>query len=197
MFSLQRYIRLIHKNFTDFRKTQFPDLIQILLRYFSTTVASHFSSESESILCGMALTHMILYMQVYKLLASLDRVRWKDLPDCRTPCVGVTRHAVFPFPVILRTVFQALKFIPTNPDLAEQIRTQPSARAARTEAGFYRAQQRPDWFEVNIEVMDVVLHAKFTQHDDLRQKLLGTVCRELIEDSPVGVKYLSTAILVY
>jgi predicted NAD-dependent protein-ADP-ribosyltransferase YbiA (DUF1768 family) len=77
--------------------------------------------------------------------------------------------------------------MPTNPDLAEQIRTQPSARAARSKAGFYRAQQRADWFEVNIEVMDMVLQAKFTQHDDLRQKLLGTDNRDLIEDSPVGV----------
>jgi predicted NAD-dependent protein-ADP-ribosyltransferase YbiA (DUF1768 family) len=86
--------------------------------------------------------------------------------------------------------------VPTNPDLAEQIRTQPSARAARTEAGFHRAQQRADWFEVNIEVMDMVLHAKFTQHDDLRQRLLGTGNRELIEDSPVGAKRFPTPILV-
>ncbi|KAF8273495.1 DUF1768-domain-containing protein [Lactarius quietus] len=84
-------------------------------------------------------------------------------------------------------LFQALKFIPMNPGLAEQIRTEPSARSARTEAGFHRAQQRADWFEVNIEVMDMVLHAKFTQHDDLRQKLLGTGNRELIEDSPNDV----------
>ena len=85
-------------------------------------------------------------------------------------------------------MFQALKFVTTSPELAEQIRTQPSSRAARAEAGFHRAQQRADWFEVNIEVMDMVLHAKFTQHDDLRAKLLGTGDRELIEDSPVGVE---------
>lgn len=35
--------------------------------------------------------------------------------------------------------------------------------------------------------MDMVLQAKFTQHDDLRQKLLETGNRDLIEDSPVGV----------
>jgi predicted NAD-dependent protein-ADP-ribosyltransferase YbiA (DUF1768 family) len=75
----------------------------------------------------------------------------------------------------------------TDPTLAERIRTQPSARAARTEAGSRRAYQRQDWFDVNIEVMDVVLHAKFTQHADLRGKLLGTGNRELIEDSPVRV----------
>lgn len=33
--------------------------------------------------------------------------------------------------------------------------------------------------------MDVVLYAKFTQHGDLGEKLLGAGMRELIEDSPV------------
>jgi predicted NAD-dependent protein-ADP-ribosyltransferase YbiA (DUF1768 family) len=33
--------------------------------------------------------------------------------------------------------------------------------------------------------MDEILHAKFTQHEDLRVKLLETGNRELIEDSPV------------
>lgn len=73
----------------------------------------------------------------------------------------------------------------TDPTLAELIRTQPSARAARKEAGFQRAHQRSDWFEANVGVMDEILHAKFTQHEDLRVKLLETGNRELIEDSPV------------
>ena len=79
----------------------------------------------------------------------------------------------------------------TDSALAELIRTQPSARSARSEAGFQRAHQRPDWFEVNVEVMDVVLQAKFTQHEDLREKLLKTGNRELIEDSPVRCSVLS------
>lgn len=79
----------------------------------------------------------------------------------------------------------------TDPTLAEFIRTQHSARVARSEAGFQRAHQRPDWFEVNVEAMDVVLRAKFTQHEDLREKLLGTGKRELIEDSPVRRYVLS------
>jgi predicted NAD-dependent protein-ADP-ribosyltransferase YbiA (DUF1768 family) len=73
----------------------------------------------------------------------------------------------------------------TDPALAELIRTQPSARSARSEAGFQRAHQRPDWFAVNVEAMDVVLRAKFTQHEDLREKLLETGTRELVENSPV------------
>ena len=88
-------------------------------------------------------------------------------------------------------VFQAFKFITTDPALAEIIRTQPSARSARREAGFHRGHQRSDWFDVNVEVMDVILHAKFTQHRDLLEKLLGTGDRELIEDSPVRCSELS------
>ncbi len=79
----------------------------------------------------------------------------------------------------------------TNPALAELIRTQPSARAARKEAGFHRNRQRSDWFDVNVEVMDMILHAKFIQHKDLREKLLKTGNRELIEDSPVRRSVLS------
>ncbi|KAI0277038.1 DUF1768-domain-containing protein, partial [Russula aff. rugulosa BPL654] len=84
-------------------------------------------------------------------------------------------------------LFQAFKFITTDPTLAELIRTQPSARSARREAGFHRDHQRSDWFDVNVEVMDMILHAKFTQHKDLREKLLETGSRELIEDSPDDV----------
>lgn len=91
----------------------------------------------------------------------------------------------------LYAVFQAFKFMTTDPALAERIRTQPSARSARREAGFLRDQQRTDWFDVNIEVMDKILHAKFIQHEDLREKLLETGDRELVEDSPVRCSVLS------
>jgi len=79
----------------------------------------------------------------------------------------------------------------TDPAIAELIRTQHSARAARSEAGFQRSHQRPVWFDVNVEVMDTVLRAKFTQHDDLRRTLLETGNRELVEDSPVRCSLLS------
>ncbi|TFY59980.1 hypothetical protein EVJ58_g5436 [Rhodofomes roseus] len=82
-------------------------------------------------------------------------------------------------------LFQAHKFMPHRPDLAERIRHLPSPRAALEEAGRLRGLQRPDWFDVNISVMDAVVEAKFTQHLSLRDKLLGTGDSELIEDSPV------------
>lgn len=49
-----------------------------------------------------------------------------------------------------------------------------------------RKLRRDDWLDVNIEAMDQVLEAKFTQHPALRDMLLGTGDRELVEASPVS-----------
>ncbi|KAH9932375.1 uncharacterized protein B0H18DRAFT_1137707 [Fomitopsis serialis] len=82
-------------------------------------------------------------------------------------------------------LFQAHKFMPHRPDLAERIRCLPSSRAALQEAGNLRPLQRTDWFEVNVRVMDDVLEAKVSQHFSLRDMLLQTGTSELVEDSPV------------
>lgn len=42
---------------------------------------------------------------------------------------------------------------------------------------------RPDWEEVKYGLMVDVLRAKFTQHEDLKQKLLDTVNEEIIENT--------------
>ncbi|GJE95776.1 NADAR family protein [Phanerochaete sordida] len=82
-------------------------------------------------------------------------------------------------------LFQAQKFISKRPDLAERIRTAPTSREALSEATRLRRLQRSDWFEVNISVMEDVVAAKFTQHPYLRDMLLGTGNRELVEASPI------------
>jgi ribA/ribD-fused uncharacterized protein len=43
---------------------------------------------------------------------------------------------------------------------------------------------RSDWGEVKFGVMEKALHAKFTQHEDLRHKLVCTGSATLIENSP-------------
>jgi len=80
-------------------------------------------------------------------------------------------------------LFQAHKFMPGRPNLAERIRLLPSPRGALQEAGILRRLQRADWFDVNIRVMGDVLEAKFAQHLSLRDMLLKTGDSELIEDS--------------
>ncbi|KAH9932363.1 uncharacterized protein B0H18DRAFT_987775 [Fomitopsis serialis] len=82
-------------------------------------------------------------------------------------------------------LFQAHKFMPSQPDLAERIRLLPGSRDALQEAGNLRPLQRADWFDVNVRVMEDVLEAKFAQHFSLRDMLLQTGDSELIEDSPV------------
>ena len=82
-------------------------------------------------------------------------------------------------------MFQAYKFLGSRPDIAERIRTMPGPRAALEEATRNRHLQRQDWFNVNIRKMQKVLKAKFTQNPALRDLLLSTGNRELIEASPV------------
>ncbi|KZT64767.1 DUF1768-domain-containing protein [Daedalea quercina L-15889] len=82
-------------------------------------------------------------------------------------------------------LFQAHKFMPTRADLAERIRKLHTPREALDEAGRLRRLQRPDWFDVNVDIMDEILKAKFTQHQGLRGLLLSTGDRDIVEDSPV------------
>ncbi|KAI0277037.1 DUF1768-domain-containing protein [Russula aff. rugulosa BPL654] len=81
-------------------------------------------------------------------------------------------------------LFQAFKFMETDPVLAERIRTLPTARMAQQEARKQAHRQRSNWLEVNVAVMDKVLRMKFSQHHSLRHLLRDTGSRELIEDSP-------------
>lgn len=98
-----------------------------------------------------------------------------------------SRHAVVYGCLIYPTaehLFQASKFIDHHPIIAEKIRHLPTPRDALREATHLRHLRRPDWFEVNVAIMDTILEAKFTQHLALRQLLLNTGERELVEDSP-------------
>ena len=75
--------------------------------------------------------------------------------------------------------FQAQKF-PNTPH-EEQIRNAPSPMIA---ARLGRSRSRPlrsDWEQVKEDIMREALRAKFTQHPELRELLLSTCDRELIE----------------
>lgn len=49
----------------------------------------------------------------------------------------------------------------------------------------YKDKIRSDWDKYRLEAMRKALHAKFTQHDSLKQLLLGTGDVLIVEDSPV------------
>jgi ribA/ribD-fused uncharacterized protein len=67
--------------------------------------------------------------------------------------------------------------------LQEAIRCAPSAHAAFKLAERNKAERRPDWDDVKVQIMLDILRAKVRQHDYVRRKLLETGDRELVEDS--------------
>jgi ribA/ribD-fused uncharacterized protein len=77
--------------------------------------------------------------------------------------------------------YQAQKF--ADRDRQERIRSLPNAAAAKRYASKYKAEIRPDWNAVRDAVMERVLRAKFTQHESLRDLLLGSGDETIEEDS--------------
>ena len=105
-------------------------------------------------------------------------------------------HYILPVPRsltsgLLRAGFQASKFLGTRGDIVERIRQLHSPRDALEEATRVARLRRPDWFEVNVGIMDTILEAKFTQHEGLRNRLLSTGDREIVEASPVSLHHFS------
>lgn len=71
----------------------------------------------------------------------------------------------------------------TRNDVAFQISAAPSAHEAFKIAEANKHLRRPDWDQVKVDVMRVILRAKAAQHEYVRRKLLATGDRELVEDS--------------
>lgn len=77
--------------------------------------------------------------------------------------------------------FQAQKF--SDPDYRELIRLASTAKQAKTLGRTRTVRLRADWEEVKDDIMRHALLEKF-QHTDLKELLLGTDGRLLIENSP-------------
>ena len=67
---------------------------------------------------------------------------------------------------------ERLAFTKYNPD--------ESKRAGK------RVKLRSDWEDVKLGIMEEILRAKFTQHEDIAQKLINTGERILIEGNDLG-----------
>ncbi len=72
---------------------------------------------------------------------------------------------------------------PNHSDIRQQIWDAPSAHAALKIAEKYKDYRRTDWENVRVDIMRDILRAKAQQHEYVRQKLLETGDRELIENS--------------
>lgn len=79
--------------------------------------------------------------------------------------------------------FQAQKF-PSQPAYQEMIRQAASPKEAKALGRSREVPLRDDWETVKEEIMRFALRAKFTTHLGLRQLLLETKERELVENAP-------------
>ncbi len=76
--------------------------------------------------------------------------------------------------------FQAKKFI--DPELQAKVREAENPMASAT-LGRTLSPLRPDWNEVRVDVMRTALRLKFEQHEFLKDLLLATEDREIVEYS--------------
>ncbi len=74
--------------------------------------------------------------------------------------------------------YQAMKY--HNTDLEEQIRMASTTIRARLIANRSKNTPRGDWKDVREKLMYKALHAKFSQHENLKRKLLGSDVKELV-----------------
>ncbi|EGN91903.1 hypothetical protein SERLA73DRAFT_191875 [Serpula lacrymans var. lacrymans S7.3] len=82
-------------------------------------------------------------------------------------------------------LFQSLKFLRDNPEIAEYIRKfSDNPRDAFNEAHRHNDKVRSDWLRIRIDMMDLVIGHKFRQHKHLKDELQSTGDAELFEDSP-------------
>ena len=80
-------------------------------------------------------------------------------------------------------VYHVEKFRNYRGDIADMIAFAPSAHEAFKIAERHKADRRPDWDEIKVEVMREILRAKAMQHEYVHLKLLATGDRELVENS--------------
>jgi ribA/ribD-fused uncharacterized protein len=92
-----------------------------------------------------------------------------------------------PYPITVRGqrwptsehFFQAQKF--QDPKVREAIRKVKSPMQAARMGRDRKHRLRPDWDSARVDVMREALHAKFTQHADLRELLLSTGDAKIVE----------------
>lgn len=73
-----------------------------------------------------------------------------------------------------------------KPEVREWLMAAPSpSLLAMAAHGLYQWDITPSWSRIKFDRMRAVLHAKFTQHDDLRNLLLSTGSARLVESATV------------
>ena len=81
--------------------------------------------------------------------------------------------------------FQWKKFDGAAPGVAAQILVASSPWAVKRLSKDNASLRRPDWDDVKVEVMEETLRAKVDQHQDVRDMLLSTGSKRIVENSPI------------
>lgn len=80
--------------------------------------------------------------------------------------------------------YQAIKFLQTAPEIAQQITDCYSAHDAQKIAYANKDKQRKDWDDVKLDIMEKLLRLKLEQNPYVKKKLLETGNLIICEDSP-------------
>lgn len=80
--------------------------------------------------------------------------------------------------------YQYKKFETTSPEVAESIFRAPSPWATYQIARQSGSLARKDWHTIKLSIMEEIIRAKAQQNDDVREQLMKTGNREIIENSP-------------
>ena len=78
------------------------------------------------------------------------------------------------------------KYDEAAPEVAQAILAAPSPWAAmQIDRTISKDKRRPDWKEIKVVVMEELLRAKVAQNEDVKECLLKTGTKQIIENSPV------------
>lgn len=80
--------------------------------------------------------------------------------------------------------YQALGFIETAPEIAEQIKNSHSAHEAQKIAYANRDKRAKNWDKIKVSIMEELLRKKIEQNPYVKKKLLETKNYLIVEDSP-------------
>jgi ribA/ribD-fused uncharacterized protein len=81
--------------------------------------------------------------------------------------------------------YQWKKFSVLNPDIAQKILDAKSPHAAKKISDAHAAVVDSSWHREKMSVMEEILRAKITQHENVRNKLTETGQKDILENSPV------------
>jgi len=84
----------------------------------------------------------------------------------------------------LEHAYHFRKFSDADPVVAKKIATAPSPWVAMQLAKKHKSKRRADWDEVKVGIMTELARAKVAQNTDVRDCLLATGDRQIIENSP-------------